>query len=135
MTGQYSIMTTYLSEIYDSIHYSSHNHKIILVVETDRIQMFPRTFLFKVYFFKIFCLSFFYIQIQIDEIIQAGGPISWDWLRLKRCSWRSCKAFLIVAEPDLRSFFVTISPWALSLRFKFPPANQHAGQPRGSHTG
>ena len=37
----------------------------------------------------IFFIFFFYIQIQIqiDEINEADDAVSWDWLRLERCSW------------------------------------------------
>ena len=41
--------------------------------------------------------------------------MNWDWLRLNIVLGEGGVFLIILAEPDLVPFFVTISPWALSL--------------------
>ena len=40
----------------------------------------------KFIFFQSFFL-FLHTDTDIDRMIRAGGAMSWDWLRLERCSW------------------------------------------------
>ena len=43
--------------------------------------------------------------------------MNWDWLRLNIVLGEGGVFLIILAEPDLVPFFVTILPWALSLIF------------------
>ena len=50
------------------------------IYKIDELAKFRDNFIFSIFFY-------IQIQIQIDEINEADDAVSWDWLRLERCSW------------------------------------------------